>query len=81
MTNIELVEHVMSESVLSLTMFIWASLGSSSHPVCCNKDVAGAIFSSVYCLSLVLEASALRAEDPGFASHSQRDFSGVESYQ
>ena len=30
---------------------------------------------------LVVKASASRAEDPGFESHLQRDFSLVESYQ
>ena len=30
---------------------------------------------------LVLKASALRAEDPGFESRLRRHFSGVESYQ
>ena len=30
---------------------------------------------------LVVKASALRAEDPGFESRLRRDFFGVESYQ
>ena len=32
-------------------------------------------------VGLVVEASASRAEDPGFESCLHRDFSGVESYQ
>ena len=32
-------------------------------------------------VGLVVKASASRAEDPGFESRLQRDFSGVESYQ
>ena len=30
---------------------------------------------------LVVKASALRVEDPGFEFHLHQDFSGVESYQ
>ena len=32
-------------------------------------------------IGLVVKASALRVEDPGFESRLRRDFSGVESYQ
>ena len=32
-------------------------------------------------VGLLVTASALRAKDPGFESHLQQDFSGVESYQ
>ena len=32
-------------------------------------------------VGLVVKAFASRAEDPGFKSRLQRDFSGVESYQ
>ena len=32
-------------------------------------------------IGLVVKASTLRAEDPGFKSRLQRDFFGVESYQ
>ena len=32
-------------------------------------------------VGLVVKASVSRAEDPGFESRLQRDFSGVQSYQ
>ena len=32
-------------------------------------------------VGLVVKASVLRAEDPGFESPMRQDFSGVESYQ
>ena len=42
----------------------------------------GRIFSDNHRLvGLVVKASAIRAEDPGFESRFRRDFSGVASYQ
>ena len=43
---------------------------------------AGAVFAGRDLLvGLVVKASALRAEDPGFEFRLRRDFFGVESYQ
>ena len=50
---------------------------------CVGGDAVMSAFTVVNdCLvGLVVKASALRAEGPGFESRLRRDFSGVESYQ
>ena len=57
----------------------------SSNVLCPLLSFAAMVFCfhsmSHRLVGLVVKASASRAEDPGFESHLQRDFSGVESYQ
>ena len=57
-------------------MDLFASLnmwGTTDGHVCTS--------SSDRLVSLVVKASAFRAEDPGFESRLRREFFGVESYQ
>ena len=57
-----------------------ASAHSGKHSGSCYLAITTASFTHRL-VGLVVNASASRAEDPGFESRLRRDFFGVESYQ
>ena len=69
----KVVETAGSDDIVSRRQgFLWCS------PPCCMHVNHQSVDRLV---GLVVKASALRAEDPGFESRFRRDFFGVESYQ
>ena len=66
---------------LEPALWHWRQAGKAAVLTITPLTSWGILVATYRLVGLVVKASALRAEDPGFKSRLRRDFFGVESYQ